>query len=791
DTVLEKKEPHEDSMAVIVKAFKRCVWKRVIVDHCPPDLTFYLAFQKHVAAFAWITVVADDVGDATPRTSHGTHASPHELPFPTHSPDEHEFYDFFHKFGHLHYVAPRQHLIGSVLQHAMLPDVHRPFAPTLLVVHDPHRLVSLDQWHAVADAFRWTVLDYPTLLEHHVVREAQTGQWLYTPFVRTGERVPHDLVVRLLAQAIAASASHHRFLAVHVPDHMASEVGLALLDAGTRAAPPSQLLYLGHAPLHRAFANATTFSAFEQRSHAVGRLVYEWLDGVVADVAHLRAIFHRILAPVVVCFMDEGNSGRLEDSVTHTRGYATLSVKDVLRAEVLKATPDGAAIHDLVQTNEPIPDDLIVRALTPYCFHKHHRRLVVADFPRSIEQARAFVAAVASPTLLVRSQAAATPFGLDCLPELALATNIVSVGSPATLRSQLTRVAASVVLGDVDELDVARLQRHFQRDGVHVLPLAHVESSVRAMHPAEPVDDETFARLVLQLVRDRGLSQVVFLGFPRTLGEAKAFGELGVACARVVFLHKKIIPVPHEPTDEDYYSSDEEEKARKRNAPEPQMSQLARYFGETRAAATTETTFVDVNRVYPVLTQQLGRPSIVLAVGNKASGFHAALQRAAHSSHCVYLHVPTLLLQHVDRFPTSDRAVRIQAAWAARRLVDPAISIDLIKSAFLRTTAPRIVITGYPRVIGNSMPYVHDQVAMLVDHVGPVTQLLHFTCTPETLLARVGTIEAVQMHSDAFHEESAYVVDFCTQLKTPVTVVRADSPLDVLTQDIQTLFLSP
>ncbi|KAF0705255.1 hypothetical protein As57867_007062, partial [Aphanomyces stellatus] len=97
DTVLEKKEPHEDSMAVIVKAFKRCVWKRVIVDHCPPDLTFYLAFQKHVAAFAWITVVADDVGDATPRTSHGTHASPHELPFPTHSPDEHEFYDFFHK----------------------------------------------------------------------------------------------------------------------------------------------------------------------------------------------------------------------------------------------------------------------------------------------------------------------------------------------------------------------------------------------------------------------------------------------------------------------------------------------------------------------------------------------------------------------------------------------------------------------------------------------------------------------------------------------------------------------
>ncbi|RLO13494.1 hypothetical protein DYB28_010378 [Aphanomyces astaci] len=394
--------------------------------------------------------------------------------------------------------------------------------------------------------------------------------------------------------------------------------------------------------------------------------------------------------------------------------------------------------------------------------------------------------------MVLRSHESATPFKRDILTHLALSHAVVTPTGP-NLHAHLSQLTASAVLGDVSDLDVSRLQRHFHVEGVHVLPIAHVEASVDTLwpHPGHPMDDRSFVELVCLMLRQRNLRKVLFIGFPRTLLEAQTFRAIGVDFDHVAILTKKVMPVPHALTDEDYYSSDEEVKASKKNAPEPQLSQLSRYFTDTAPRGAIQAlTYVDITRVYPHLEAWF-RPNVILAVGNKASGFHDALQRAAHSSNCVYVHVPTLHAKHVQRFPFSDRAKRIRAAWTERRLVDVEITVDLVKTEVLRQpVSTRVVLTGFPRMMGNTMPYVHDQVVALTEHVGAVNQLLHFTASPATLLARVGTIEAVHAHTDAFNAENAPLVAFCIKMNKVVTTVSADVSLGTLTEDIQTLLLT-
>ncbi|RHY02923.1 hypothetical protein DYB25_002838 [Aphanomyces astaci] len=694
----------------------------------------------------------------------------------------------------LHYVPSRPHLATALTQHTFLADVHGAFSPRILLVHDRNRVIPSHQWHDLAQHFRWSVLDFSALVEQQVGREASKGHaGVYSTMARTKETMPLDLIVRLLAQAIAITPTVHRFVTINVPPHALLSAGfVSLVDTTTRCFPPTQLINIEPNPLWR----NTNLTSLEWRGHALGHVVPVWVDGP-AESTHLQSILQPVLAPTVAFSIDEGIGSGGDDATilatARARGYLKLSAKDALRAEILARSADGVHIHELVQANEPIPDDVVVRVLHKFAFHPHHRRIFLDDFPATVEQTTAIsVGPLGSPSMVLRSHESATPFKRDILTHLALSHAVVTPTGP-NLHAHLSQLTASAVLGDVSDLDVSRLQRHFHVEGVHVLPIAHVEASVDALwpHPGHPMDDRSFVELVCLMLRQRNLRKVLFIGFPRTLLEAQTFRAIGIDFDHVAILTKKVMPVPHALTDEDYYSSDEEVKARKKNAPEPQLSQLSRYFTDTAPRGASQAlTYVDITRVYPHLEAWF-RPNVILAVGNKASGFHDALQRAAHSSNCVYVHVPTLHAQHVQRFPSSDRAKRIRAAWTERRLVDVEVTVDLVKTEVLRhPVSTRVVLTGFPRMMGNTMPYVHDQVAALTAHVGEVNQLLHFTASPATLLARVGTIEAVHAHTDAFNAENAPLVAFCIKVNKVVTTVSADVSLGTLTEDIQTLLLT-
>ncbi|CAK4734397.1 hypothetical protein AeNC1_007340 [Aphanomyces euteiches] len=786
---LEKTEHEQDPMVTIVKMFKRCVWKRIILDNFPPDLPFYLSFQKHVAEFAWITVVGSN-------DNHAHHQDPShytlELPFPVHLNDERDFYQFFHRFGYLNYIAPKHDIPSTSIEHKALKEIRRPFSPRILVVNDKACVISDSQWMGLSHTYRWTVLNFKVLAELEVKKEAKTGMngsGSVTSYTRTGENIPMDLIIRLIAQEIGRTVEHLRFIVTNVPGYALSESFMALLDTTTRAAPPSQILRIGTDPFHRAH----DITLLERRWYAFGQLIYLWVDGPTSH-DHLDLLFRPVLAPTNALFIDEGNNITMDRVAAQARGYTLLSVKDALRAEILRGSPDGLRINELVQANEAIPDEVVVHVLAQHLFHKFNHRLILTDgFPRTQQQVAALAKEACPSAFVIRSLELATRFEVEALSPLAHTSAIVSAGNLSCLKKQLCQVTVASVLADFDigEVDHVRLQNHFGQDGAVVLPLAHVEATINAKQPVdEPVDAIMFVRLVCQLLMERSIRKVVFLGFPRTLDEAKAFQRIGVDCDKIVVLNKKIIPVPHEPTDEDYYSSDEEEKARKKNAPEPQISQLTRFYSETYPNAFHSFTFVEFDRMYPKVESLLFRPRITLAVGNKSSGFHAALRAATNFSDCAYIHVPELLMQHVKRYPSSHRTGRIQSAWKCGRLVDLDISMELIKSALLHSLTTHVIITGFPRVIGDSMPYIHDQMDMLEREVGTVHQLLHFTSSPAVLLSRASKIHEVHAHTDTFHEESEPLIDYCHKVKKTITVVNADVPPDTLVQDLQTLLLT-
>ncbi|RHZ21703.1 hypothetical protein DYB26_000419, partial [Aphanomyces astaci] len=545
----------------------------------------------------------------------------------------------------LHYVPPRPHLATALTQHMFLADVHGAFSPRILLVHDRNRVIPSHQWHDLAQHFRWSVLDFSALVEQQVGREASKGHaGVYSTMARTKETMPLDLIVRLLAQAIAITPTVHRFVTINVPPHALLSAGfVSLVDTTTRCFPPTQLINIELNPLWR----NTNLTSLEWRGHALGHVVPVWVDGP-AESTHLQSILQPVLAPTVAFSIDEGIGSGGDDATilatARARGYLKLSAKDALRAEILARSADGVHIHELVQANEPIPDDVVVRVLHKFAFHPHHRRIFLDDFPATVVQTTAIsVGPLGSPSMVLRSHESATPFKRDILTHLALSHAVVTPTGP-NLHAHLSQLTASAVLGDVSDLDVSRLQRHFHVEGVHVLPIAHVEASVDALwpHPGHPMDDRSFVELVCLMLRQRNLRKVLFIGFPRTLLEAQTFRAIGVDFDHVAILTKKVMPVPHALTDEDYYSSDEEVKASKKNAPEPQLSQLSRYFTDTAPRGAIQAlTYVDITRVYPHLEAWF-RPNVILAVGNKASGFHDALQRAAHSSNCVYVHVPTL-----------------------------------------------------------------------------------------------------------------------------------------------------
>jgi nucleoside diphosphate kinase/adenylate kinase family enzyme len=75
-------------------------------------------------------------------------------------------------------------------------------------------------------------------------------------------------------------------------------------------------------------------------------------------------------------------------------GYVCLTVPDLLRAQATQNTADGRKLRELIKAKQTVPPDMIVEAIQKYMQTSTASRYILADFPRSLEQASLFETAV-------------------------------------------------------------------------------------------------------------------------------------------------------------------------------------------------------------------------------------------------------------------------------------------------------------------------------------------------------------------------------------------------------------
>ncbi len=304
-----------------------------------------------------------------------------------------------------------------------------------------------------------------------------------------------------------------------------------------------------------------------------------------------------------------------------------------------------------------------------------------------------------------------------------VADNIIGMSSsPAAISKIFLQVQTALHGLHVHVLEIHELERRMRQLVSHIDDVATLPSSV-------------YVQILCLVLRDfvmlAGPQRFCFVGFPRHVEDARAFASIGTLMDHVMVLHeKKDIGMPHSAasmTDEDYYSSDEEEKQRKKHAPEPPLSQLHRYYETTHQIPILHMTFVEnkMDKIYPAL-QSVFTPCVVLAIGNQGSPFWEPLTRAAHRSEYLAFHVPTLLKNHMARFPESDTAATIATAFAQNRLVPVEISLALVQAAFHEMQIARgVILSGFPRLLGHTLPYIQDQLSAITSMLGPISKVGH------------------------------------------------------------------
>ncbi|OQR98427.1 Nucleoside Diphosphate Kinase [Achlya hypogyna] len=739
--VLDKAAPGLDIVGALLKAFRRCTSKRVLLDNCPSELPFYLAFQAAVAEFAWIVYVSDD-GEFSV------------------GPDDADFYDFFQRFGQLHVALPD---VGGFRL-----DVHDVFAPTLVLVVEAAPIVPTEQWRDVAAHFGWTVVDFDDVVAAQLRRPGLLRQSL-----STGERLAFDELAALLAPVLTPP----RCLIRHLPVHARCEAFVRQLLRRTGAVPQPVVLFVDPEPPGSPRALATAAEHFERRYAGLGLLYHQWVPGPTSVRALCAALAPLLGAQIGV--VSGAEEAPWVAAAATARGYTVLDVKDSLRAEVLKRSAAGQTVQALVEANAPIPDDVVLEVLQRCLAQKQNRRALLSYFPQTNAQADALLKALPSvPAFVVQVH----PAELVTAPVAPLATTtaVVSTTTPmdAAVDQTLCQWSVSMVLGDFDlaEVDMAALRARLPQ--FLVLHMNHLEQALSDYaSTTSPVADDVVALLSVVLRRRIG-RQLVLVGFPRSLAEAESFGRIGCAPDHVFVLHKKVLAVPHELTDEDYYSSDEEEKQRRKEAPEPEFDKLLRFYA---GPALHHVTFVKPEMMYPPLVRAL-RPTVVLAAGHSSSCFVGPLRWAANATRrprATHVHIPDLLDAFVQAFPTT----------STEALGNPVFVMHVMRNTLCHSTAQVIVVSGYPRVIGATKPYVREQLGALETAIGPVTKLLHMQCSDKTLLERSGMDERlVQERTDEFEAEYAPLLEYCARDDTiAVETVDADKSPEALAAHVHSL----
>jgi len=653
--------------------------------------------------------------------------------------------------------------------------------------------------------------DVVTLVTEAVARAGPTGRYLLDALPRNGE------------DALALEAAFGR---PHAVLHLAASDSLLGARAAAAAGPAAPA-----ARVSAVRAAAAKHAAYFHRhldatlaALAAGQLVTT-LDASL-PLATVVADARAALTPTFVFVVGGPGVGKGTQvaRIAATFGYTPVAAGDLLRAEVARRSPHGAAIQACLDAGRLVPMDITIGLLTRAMAASRARRLLIDGFPRDVPQAAAFEAALGAPAFVLFFDAPEAVLTERLLHRAATSgrsdDNAAAIAKRfVTYREQSVPVIARYApRGKVHTIDArpspdavfdavrplfarrivlaagapgagkstgaGALAADFGFAAISTGELARGEvargtpvgDAIKAtLEDGGVVDDATTLALLGGALDAARAHTVVLDGFPLSLAQDDAmharFGAPAVvlqfelprdaAKARVLARGKAT-----------GRADDRESVIGTRVAAweEGAGPVLARY------AAAKLTRLIDTAPAPAVVRAALRSHFVGLVavvVGTRGSGRAELAVRAGRELGYATLKVSELLAAEVAR--GSPAGAAIAEAMAAKRTAPVDITVELIASALAASGARRVLLDGFPRVVSVGYPAVHDQVWALEARLGPIKGCVALTAsmaarTARTGAATPGALAALADKVQTYAREKAPVLDFFRKIGKAVDI---------------------
>lgn len=299
---------------------------------------------------------------------------------------------------------------------------------------------------------------------------------------------------------------------------------------------------------------------------------------------------------------------------------------------------------------------------------------------------------------------------------------------------------------------------------------------------------ETTLRLLRAAMQASGARKFLIDGFPRTLEQAEAF-EATICPSKLVLvfdcpedeMKRRLL---HRGRTSGRVDDNEATIAKRLRAyveatqPVVERYEAAGRARRVNAVPSAEVVFQDVRALF--------QPSIVLLVGATGSGrgsLATTLGRAFG-----YTRISTSELLRREAKVESPRGRLVARAMREGRTVPADVVLQLVRRAMRDAASERFLLDGFPRVVSDGFPLVHDQVQLLRETLGPAHFLIHLDADRVHRIERANNdADAVDAATEVFLREKLPVVRHYERLGLAYRI-SANLPKEEVAEQVRPIF---
>jgi adenylate kinase len=520
----------------------------------------------------------------------------------------------------------------------------------------------------------------------------------------------------------------------------------------------------------------------------------------------------KLFQPEVVFVLGGPGSGKGTqcERIRDTFGYVHISAGDLLRCELARGSPDGVMIDSMIRAGQIVPVEVTLALLKTAMRSSGSNKFLVDGFPRAIDQAVSYEANIGKCNmvlyidvadhilenrLIARGQTSGRSDDnaesikkrlkvyhsqsmpvIDHYARFGLVKRIDGgIGSPNDVFSRVSSLFTKKVVfvlggpgagkgticskivstygythlstGDLLRAEVARQSKL----GQYVNDLM-VEGQI--------VPQEIMMKLLIDAMNNSGGNRFLLDGFPRSMEQAQQYEAIMGKPSAVLYLE-----LPESVMKERLLSrgatsgraDDNEATILKRFESFKQISfPVVDYYKDTGLLKRISA-IPSPNIVFDE-ARSLFAPKFVLVNGSAGSG-RGTLAKFMGKNHGYSRIRVTEILDAEAAKDTADGEI-IRSAIREKRTVPVKYTISAIKNAILAANNDKFIIDGYPRVVSDGYPLVHDQVAAFESSIGHISLMVNLEASKESRAARSSDAKAAEESHEIYLREKLAAVRY-------------------------------